>query len=90
MNRLLPRTWAALTILLLSACALTGEESVSKTKAKALFTADAYLAHVKYLASDELAGRAPASEGSEQAAQYIIKHLKQAGCEPGGEDGSWF
>ena len=79
-----------LPILILLASVTTGEEPSGKAKIKANFTADAYLAHVKYLASDELEGRAPGSEGSAAAAEYIIEHFKQAGCEPGGEDGSWF
>lgn len=54
------------------------------------FSADAYLAHVKYLASDELGGRATGSPGIDQAADYIVRQFQAAGCEPGGPDGSFF
>ncbi|MBN2560962.1 MAG: M20/M25/M40 family metallo-hydrolase [Phycisphaerae bacterium] len=85
------RKLATLTlVLLVSAPAWADRKPDSAAEAKAFFTADAYMAHVKYLASDELAGRAPASEGSEKAAEYIIKNFKKAGCRPTGADGAWF
>jgi len=54
------------------------------------FDAQAYLAHVKYLAGDELAGRATGSPGAALAAEYIAQKLAAAGCQPAGPDGSWF
>ena len=81
----------ALTIPLLVYALVWAEEKPStKPTADTLFTAEAYIAHVMYLASDELGGRSPATEGSEKAAQYIVEQFEEAGCEPGGEDGSWF
>jgi hypothetical protein len=38
--------------------------------------------HVKYLASEELAGRAPGTEGNKKAAQYIEKNFRAAGLRP--------
>ncbi|MEW5819132.1 MAG: M20/M25/M40 family metallo-hydrolase [Cyanobacteriota bacterium] len=38
--------------------------------------------HVKYLASDELAGRLPDTEGSEKAQEYIISNFKESGLRP--------
>lgn len=46
--------------------------------------------HVRFLASDELKGRANGTEGLERAAEYVATHLEDAGLEPGGTDGSWF
>ena len=43
--------------------------------------------HVSYLASDELAGRLPGSEGAAKAADYIIRHFQQAGLMPLQADG---
>jgi hypothetical protein len=46
--------------------------------------------HVRFLASDELAGRAPLTSGMERAAEYLAEALASFGCEPAGEDGSFF
>lgn len=54
------------------------------------FSADDYLAHIKYLASDELAGRQPGTEGIEQAADYIAARFAEYGLKPAGVDGTWF
>jgi hypothetical protein len=51
---------------------------------------DRLLAHIRFLASDELKGRANGTEGLERAADYIARGFKDAGLEPGGDDGSWF
>ncbi len=46
--------------------------------------------HVAYLASDELAGRAPGTEGSAQAADYVVRHFVQYGLEKLAQNGSWY
>lgn len=43
--------------------------------------------HVAYLASDELEGRKPGTEGDTKSAEYIKKHFKDAGLQLMGEDG---
>src|SRR5207249_12271583 len=43
-----------------------------------------------YLASDELEGRAPFSEGLGLAGAYIADQLKVAGVRPGGDRGTYF
>src|SRR5207248_908246 len=43
-----------------------------------------------YLASDDLEGRGPATEGQAKAADYIVAEFKKAGLQPGGEQGSYF
>ncbi len=45
--------------------------------------------HLRYLASDEMRGRANGSPELERAATYIAEQFKQAGLQPGGADG-WF
>jgi hypothetical protein len=55
-----------------------------------LFSPDAFLAHVKYLASDELEGRRPGTPGIKAAAHYIARQFELAGLEPLGDDGTWF
>lgn len=56
------------------------------------FSPDAYLQHVKYLASDELKGRGTGEKGLEKAADYIAKQFKAAGLKPAGGNGyfQWF
>jgi Zn-dependent M28 family amino/carboxypeptidase len=45
--------------------------------------------HVRFLASDELGGRAPGSRGEELAVAYLTDELKKLGCGPGNPDGSF-
>ena len=51
---------------------------------------DAILTHARYLASDELRGRANGTDELERAADYIAKQFAAAGLRPGGVDGTWF
>ena len=46
-------------------------------------------AHVRFLASDLLEGRAPATRGGRLAAEYIASQLQLFGVEPGA-NGSYF
>ncbi|NUN49530.1 MAG: M20/M25/M40 family metallo-hydrolase [Candidatus Brocadiae bacterium] len=47
-------------------------------------------AHVEFLASDELEGRATLQRGNEIAARYIAGQMRRIGLSPAGPDGSWF
>lgn len=47
-------------------------------------------AHVRYLASDELAGRAVGTPGIGLARNYIGQELARYGLLPGGDDGTYF
>ncbi len=53
-------------------------------------TGEAYLDHVKFLASDELKGRQPGTPGIEKAAEYIAQQFEKAGLAPGGANKSWY
>jgi Zn-dependent M28 family amino/carboxypeptidase len=46
-------------------------------------------AHIKFLASDLLEGRGPASAGDRLAQQYIASQFELMGLEPGAPDGGW-
>jgi len=46
-------------------------------------------AHVRYLASDDLAGRATGTPGAERAAAYLARILARSGVEPAGDDGTF-
>jgi Zn-dependent M28 family amino/carboxypeptidase len=47
-------------------------------------------AHVRFLASDLLEGRGPASRGDRLAEEYIAAQMEGLGLEPGAPDGSWY
>ena len=51
---------------------------------------NAYLEHVKFLASEDLEGRGNGSRGLESAAEYIAAQFREAGLEPGGDAGTFF
>ncbi len=50
-------------------------------------TAENVLSHIKYLASDELAGRFPGTAGDSLAEEYGISRFKEANLQPAGDDG---
>src|SRR5262249_53307651 len=45
---------------------------------------------ITYLASDELEGRGPTTEGLKKAGEYIAEQYKKAGLKPGNPDGTYF
>ena len=51
---------------------------------------DMLLRHIRFLASDEMRGRANGSIELERAADYIAAQFEAAGLRPGGPDGEWF
>ena len=71
---------AAVGFVLVSAVLVHGEKEISP---------DALLGHIKFLASDDLKGRANGSDGLERAADYIAEQFKAAGLQPA-VNGGWF
>ncbi|MHB9040153.1 MAG: M20/M25/M40 family metallo-hydrolase, partial [Melioribacteraceae bacterium] len=55
-----------------------------------VFSSERMLKTVQYLASEELAGRAPGSTGINKAADFIAEKFKNAGLLPGADDGTYF
>ena len=53
------------------------------------FTADAVMAHVKVLASDEFEGRAPGTKGEDLTVAYIADEFRSVGLKPGNTDGTY-
>ena len=51
---------------------------------------DRLIAHIKFLSSDDMKGRANGSPELERAAAYIADAFRDAGLRPAGDDGSWF
>ena len=54
-----------------------------------VFTADAVMAHVKVLASDEYEGRAPGTKGEDLTVAYISDQFRRVGLKPGNTDGTY-
>ena len=55
----------------------TAKESVDES-----YIRNRLVEHVKYLASEELAGRRPGTQGNEDAADYIAAHFMRFDLEP--------
>jgi Zn-dependent M28 family amino/carboxypeptidase len=53
------------------------------------FSADAVMAHVKVLASDEFEGRAPGTKGEDLSVTYITDQYRKIGLKPGNTDGTY-
>lgn len=53
------------------------------------FTADRFREHVAFLASDERGGRDVGAIGSQQAFDYLKRHLADCGCKGAGRNGGW-
>jgi Zn-dependent M28 family amino/carboxypeptidase len=47
-------------------------------------------AHLQFLSSDLLEGRAPSTRGGQIAAEYLATQLRQLGYEPAGDNGTFF
>ncbi len=63
--------------------------AIAASARDASISADRMLTHVKYLASDQLEGRAPGSRGEQLTVTYLVDQLEQMGCAPGHPDGSY-
>jgi len=57
--------------------------------AKAQITTSTLRAPIRYLASDELEGRGPATRGDALARLYLATQLEELGFQPGGDKGGW-
>lgn len=62
--------------------------SADKSGASPFITANALTGHVRFLASDALEGRGPATRGDQLAQQYIAAQFEAMGLEPVGTNGS--
>jgi hypothetical protein len=62
--------------------------AAEKTAAQAI-TENVLRGHVRFLASDLLEGRAPASRGEVIAMQYVEAQMEALGLEPGAPGGGW-
>ena len=68
-------------------CCLSCSSTPEGVGSAADINGDRIAAHTKYLASDELQGRGPGTEGETLATEYIAEQFALAGAEPAGDDG---
>jgi len=73
-----------------SAIAQTQQAAPASPVAPQDFSADAFRAHVTFLADDLLEGRDTGSRGYEIAARYVATQFAALGLQPGGVNGSWY
>src|SRR5687767_3276235 len=81
MKRRLSFWLASLCVLVVLRSAISEESSSSLERLQA---------DVEFLASDDLEGRGPGTEGLAKAAQFIRDEFRKAGLESGTSDGSYF
>jgi Peptidase family M28/PDZ domain/PA domain len=77
----------ALTLLLAALAPMWGAESTAKSNPA--FSAQEFLAPVKFLASDALKGRGNGTAELNEAADYIASHFRTFGLEPAGDSGTY-
>src|SRR5262249_6909755 len=73
---------AVLTSLALACALALSSAARAGDNDKVAFTPEAYIDHIKFLASDALEGRKPGTEGIEKAATYIAYKFMSFGLEP--------
>ncbi len=83
----------AFPILLLLTAACGGSEPAPASRALAItdvtVSADAMMADIRKLSSDEFEGRAPGSKGEALTVQYFVDQFKSMGLQPGNPDGTF-
>ncbi len=77
--------------LLLNSANLLAQYKVPKTILKHIESIDSnkIKEHVTYLADDKLLGRKPGTPGYQMAVDYVVKHFKNFGLLPAGENNSY-
>jgi len=68
----------------------SGQAATSASTSRASITPEEIDAHLRFLSSDLLEGRAPATRGGQIAEQYIAAQLQTFGVKPGVGDSSYF
>ena len=75
------------TVLLASNC--FGQEAIPKSALEKI-NEQSITETIKFLASDEMAGRDTPSPGLDKASDFVAERFKKAGLEPLGSDDSYF
>ncbi len=90
---MMPKCWNTALMLALvttTAAAAAAAAAAAQRAAQILVDTAAMDAHVRFLASDLLEGRAPATRGGRLAAQYIAAQFQALGLKPAGANGTYF
>src|SRR5437667_12225748 len=85
-HAMMPKGWNTALMLAL----VTPTAAAAQRAAQILVDTAAMDAHVRFLASDLLEGRAPATRGGRLAAEYIAAQFQALGLEPAGANGTYF
>ncbi len=78
----------SLSIIAVVLCLMPSTAGVDA--AARLVTAETFIGHIEFLADKRLEGRQPGTPGCRRAARYIASKLKDAGVQPGGDNGSYY
>ncbi len=81
------RSFQILTASVLTAVFITGFSVNGDGPGSKEITKQDMMKHITYLASDELQGRFPGTEGDDLTQEYIIEEFKKYKVKPGGEKG---
>jgi len=84
------KTLSVIATLIGTAALGAGQITPAEKKAAGTITPDVLRAHIRFLASDLLEGRFPATRGDQLAEEYVASQLEALGVKPGGLNGSWF
>ncbi len=87
-HRLLPLIGSLLGLGLLGS-PLPGQALTPATRLARAASPASYRAHLEFLASDLLEGRAPATRGGELAAAYLATQFRRLGLAPAGDSGGY-
>ena len=87
-RRLCQPTFVAIALALLATVPARPAEKPAEAVAQA--SEERLRKDIVYLASDELEGRGPTTQGLVKAADFVADQFKKAGLKPGGVDGTWF
>ncbi len=74
----------------LAVCSLSCQGDPASSPGEPSLSGDRISAHVKFLSSDALGGRGPATPGETLTTEYIATQFALASLKPGGDDGSYF
>jgi hypothetical protein len=89
-NHYLRGRWmAAASALAVALLFLSASPQPKADETKQAYTAEEFLAPIKYLASDELKGRGDGTPELNQAADYIASQFKRDGLRPAGDQGTY-
>lgn len=77
-------------LLLALSPSLTAQTLTPATRLARAVSEPAFRAHLEFLASDLLEGRAPATRGGMLAAAYVAAQFQRLGLEPAGTGGTYF